>query len=150
MSQIKTLLDELKTREPEIFPDGFAKSGLTAKDITAIGKDLKIKFPASFKEFLRTYQIPSAKVYITLCGEYADAFGISFSRVENKYIDTEEDEVLVEVDWAVTMSQVLMLLLRVTTTLTTAHRLGQKQVTSSWVNSEVIRSSWMVRKILFI
>lgn len=100
MSQIKTLLDELKTREPEIFPDGFAKSGLTAKDITAIGKDLKIKFPASFKEFLRTYQIPSAKVYITLCGEYADAFGISFSRVENKYIDTEEDEVLVEVDWA--------------------------------------------------
>ena len=100
MSNIKALLDELRTREKDIFPNDFAKSGLTAKDITEIGKELKIKFPASFKTFLRTYQIPSAKVYITLCGEYADAFGITFSRSENKYIDTEEDEVLVEVDWA--------------------------------------------------
>lgn len=100
MSNIKALLDELKTREKDIFPNDFAKSGLTAKDITEIGKELKIKFPASFKTFLRTYQIPSAKVYITLCGEYADAFGVTFSRSENKYIDTEEDEVLVEVDWA--------------------------------------------------
>lgn len=100
MSQIKALLDELKSREPEIFPDGFAKSGLLAKDITAIGKELKIKFPASFKEFLRTYQLPSSKVYITLCGEFADAFGDTFSRTENKYIDTEEDESVVEVDWA--------------------------------------------------
>ena len=100
MSQVKTLLDELKAREKELFPNGFEKSGLTAKDVTAIGKELKVKFPAAFKEYLRTYQVPEAKLYITLCGEFADAFGVTFSRSENKYIDTEEDESLIEVDWA--------------------------------------------------
>ena len=99
MSQIKALLDELRAREKDIFPNEFAKSGITAKEITEAGKELKIKFPASFKTFLRTYQIPSAKVYITLCGEYADSFGVTFSRSENKYIDTEEDESVVELDW---------------------------------------------------
>ena len=52
MSQIKILFDELKEREKDIFPNEFAKSGLTAKDITAVSKELKIKFPASFKTFI--------------------------------------------------------------------------------------------------
>ena len=100
MSQTKALLDGLKAREESIFPEDFAKSGLTAKDITVIGKELKVKFPASFKTFLRTYQMPSTKVYICLCGDtYTNSFGITFSRTENKYIDTEEDRIIVELDW---------------------------------------------------
>ena len=100
MSQIKALLDGLKDREQGIFPDGFAKSGLTAKDVTAIGKELKIKFPASYKEFLRTYQVPTSKEYICLCGDtYTNSFGISFDRAMNKYVDFEGDEIIVELDW---------------------------------------------------
>ena len=100
MSLIKDLLDELKTREKDIFPDDFAKSGLMAKDITEIGKVLKVRFPASFKTFLRTYKMPSTKVYITLCGDtYVNSFGLTFSRTENKYIDTDEDQIIVELDW---------------------------------------------------
>ena len=100
MSQIKALLDELQKREKDIFPQVFAKSGLLAKDVTAIGKELKLKFPASFKEFLRTYQIPAAKVYICFCGEtFANSFGISYDRKKNAYVDSEEEEITVELDW---------------------------------------------------
>ncbi|MBR3058266.1 MAG: hypothetical protein IKG93_09920 [Clostridiales bacterium] len=100
MSQIKALLDELQKREKDIFPQVFAKSGLLAKDVTAIGKELKLKFPASFKEFLRTYQIPAAKVYICFCGEtFANSFGISYDRKKNTYVDSEEEEITVELDW---------------------------------------------------
>ena len=100
MSQIKLLLDGIKDREQVVFSDGFAKSGLTAKDVTALGKDLKVKFPASYKEFLRTYQIPSAKVYICFCGDmYANSFGISFDRTKNEYVDSEEDQIVIEFDW---------------------------------------------------
>lgn len=100
MSKVKTLLDELRTREKDIFIQDFEKSALKAKDVTEIGKQLGIKFPASYKEFLRTYQIPSAKIYICFCGDsYAGSFDITFSRAENKYIDSEEDEKLIELDW---------------------------------------------------
>ncbi len=49
---------------------------------------------------MRTYQISSAKVYICFCGDsYAGSFGITFSRAENKYIDSEEDEKIIELNW---------------------------------------------------
>lgn len=100
MGNTKVLLDLLQTREKVIFPQSFEKSALKAKDITEISKELGIKFPASYKEFLRTYQVPSSKVYICFCGsDYAGSLGITFSREENKYIDSEEDEILVELDW---------------------------------------------------
>lgn len=100
MAQVKALLDELQSREKVLFPDGFEKSILKAKDVTEISKELGIKFPASYKEFLRTYQVPSSKVYICFCGgAYAGSFGITYSREENKYIDTEEDQIVIEFEW---------------------------------------------------
>lgn len=100
MAQVKALLDELQSREKVLFPDGFEKPVLKAKDVTEISKELGIKFPASYKEFLRTYQVPSSKVYICFCGDsYTNSFGITFSREENKYIDTEEDKIVIEFEW---------------------------------------------------
>lgn len=94
MGNIKGLLDLLQTGER------FESSPLKAKDITEIGKLLGIKFPASYKEFLRTYKVPSSKAYICFCGDsYANSFGISFSREENRYIDSEEDQIVIEFDW---------------------------------------------------
>ena len=100
MAQVKALLDELQSREKVLFPNGFEKPVLKAKDVTEISKELGIKFPASYKEFLRTYQVPSSKVYICFCGDsYTNSFGITFSREENKYIDTEEDQIVIEFEW---------------------------------------------------
>lgn len=102
MGHIKELLDLLQSREAGIFSNNFEKSALKTKEVTEIGKELGIKLPASFKEFLRTYQVPSSKVYICFCGDsYTNSFGISFSREENKYIDldTEEDLIIIEFDW---------------------------------------------------
>ena len=93
MSRVKELLDELQIREKD-------KSGLSAKDITEVGKELGIKFPASYKEYLRTYQIPTTKVFICFCGDtYTNSFDITFSRTENKYIDSDADEIVIELNW---------------------------------------------------
>ena len=47
MGNTKELLDLLQTREKAVFPQGFEKSSLKAKDVTEISKELGIKFPAS-------------------------------------------------------------------------------------------------------
>ena len=86
MGNTKELLDLLQTREKTVFPQGFEKSSLKAKDVTEISKELGIKFPASYKEFLRTYQVPSSKVYICFCGDsYTNSFGITFSGPNEHY-----------------------------------------------------------------
>ncbi len=100
MAKVKALLDELQSKEKEIFPTGFEKSVLKAKDVTEISKELGIKFPVSYKEFLRTYKIPSSKVYMCFCGDlYTNSFGITFSRTENKYVDSEGEEIVIEFEW---------------------------------------------------
>ena len=73
---------------------------MRAIDITEVGKELGIKFPASYKEYLRTYQIPTTKVFICFCGDtYTNSFDITFSRTENKYIDSDADEIVIELNW---------------------------------------------------
>lgn len=100
MAKVKALLDELQSKEKEIFPTGFEKSVLKAKDVTEISKELGIKFPVSYKEFLRTYKIPSSKVYMCFCGDlYTNSFGITFSRTENKYVNSEGEEIVIEFEW---------------------------------------------------
>ena len=101
MGKAKELLDLLQKSEKELFPDKFLKSDLLVKDIKTIENDIGFKLPKSYSDFLRTYQVPTAKVYICFCGDsFANSFMESFSRKENKFVEAEDGEdVVVVMDW---------------------------------------------------
>ncbi len=97
MKKCEEYLETLKKREPgsPSFPD----SSLSQDDIQQIEFMLGYTFPAQYKEFLASKQIPDVcRVYITLCGRSSE-FWDTFSREENEYVLRKTTDVLVDLNW---------------------------------------------------
>ncbi len=97
MKKCEEYLETLGKREPGLLP--FPASSLSQDDIQQIELMLGYTFPAQYKEFLASKQIPDVcRVYITLCGRSSE-FWDTFSREENEYVLRKTTDVLVDLNW---------------------------------------------------